>query len=155
MSLYSQPDMSDISNGWCTGSKMKRYLIPILVILVLALPLGGCQTTGTTETQVDTPTFRNDEVCALVYNYLEERTTSVSAISAPAIRRRMNLLDQLGKARPYFKAVYQGNGKWQVSAIGCGVKVNSVRPNSPLVSSAGSPPSTLICRRAGAGRPSG
>ena len=96
---------------------MKRYLIPILVILVLALPLGGCQTTGTTETQVDMPTLGNDEVCALVYNYLQNKATAMTTRLY-----REHLLGVLDKARPYFVANYKGNGKWQVSALGRGVK---------------------------------
>lgn len=101
---------------------MKRYLIPILVILALASGLVvscGQANRSTPTTQTDTPLLDSSEVCALVYNHLEARVTSVSAIPY-----RMNLLDQLGKARPYFQAVYQGNGKWQVWGLGYGVKVN-------------------------------
>ena len=97
---------------------MKRYLIPIIVILVLALGLCGCQTTGTTKpapTKADVATLTQDEVCALVYNYLENKIASVSVVPL-----RLSLLDALGKARPYFQAVYQGNGKWQVRALGGG-----------------------------------
>ena len=100
---------------------MKKILI-LLLVSSLFLGLGGCQTTGTTKTvpiKTDVATLTQDEVCALVYNYLENKVASVSAVP-----RRLKLLDTLGKARPYFQAVYQGNGKWQVSAIGYGVEVN-------------------------------
>jgi hypothetical protein len=92
---------------------MKQYLIPILVILVLALGLGGCQTTGITKpvpTKTDMPTMSQDEVCAMVYNYLENKGTAMTIFT-----QRMQFLDTLGKARPQFQAVYQGNGKWAVS----------------------------------------
>ena len=98
---------------------MKRYLIPILVIL-LALGLSGCWATGTTTPvpiKTDVPTISQDEVCALVYSYLEARASSVSSIYI-----RQPLLTSIGIARPYFTATYQGNGKWQVSALGYGLK---------------------------------
>lgn len=96
---------------------MKRYLIPILMILMLAMGLGGCSTaTEPTKTQPDTPILGSDEVCALVYNYLENKIAPVSVVPY-----RMNLLNALGMARPYFKAVYQSNGKWQVQALGCAI----------------------------------
>ncbi|MFC1937171.1 hypothetical protein ACFLWY_01275, partial [Chloroflexota bacterium] len=129
--------------------RMKRYLIPILVILVLALGLVGCSdgyqrgyeegykagfeeqpstpppvstptptpkpTQVPAKTEVDTPIFRNDEACALVYNYLDNKVTSMTAIT-----QRTVTLHVLGAARPYFSAYYEGNGKWQVRAVGTG-----------------------------------
>ena len=100
---------------------MKRILI-LLLVSSLFLGLGGCQTTGTTKpapTKADVATLSQDEVSALVYTYLENKVALVSAVHL-----RLKLLDTLGKARPYFQAVYQGNGKWQVSAIGYGVQIN-------------------------------
>ncbi len=99
---------------------MKRYLILILVMLVLALPLSGCWATETTKpvpTKTDVPTLTQDEVCALVYNYLEAKATSMSASAV-----RQQLFTLIGEARPYFTATYLGNGKWQVSALGYGLK---------------------------------
>lgn len=95
---------------------MKRYLMTIMVILVLALFLGGCWAVGPTKpvpTAADVATLTQDEVCAMVYNYLESKATSTTILV-----RRLQLLDWLGKARPYFSASYQGNGKWQVWAVG-------------------------------------
>jgi len=94
----------------------KRYLTPILVILY-ALGLSGCWATETAKpvpAKIDVPTLTQDEVCAMVYNYLEARASSVVI--------RQPLLTALSKARPYFTATYQGNGKWQVSALGYGPK---------------------------------
>lgn len=82
---------------------------------MLSMGLEGCSTaTESTNTQPDTPILGSDEVCALVYNYLENKVALVSTVPY-----RMNLLNVLGMARPYFQAVYQGNGKWQVRALGC------------------------------------
>lgn len=95
---------------------MKRYFIPILVILVLASGLVvGCgqEVRSTPVIQPDVPTRTQDEVCALVYDYLETKGSLISAVPY-----RMDLLDALGKARPHFQAVYQGNGKWVVAALG-------------------------------------
>lgn len=94
---------------------MKRYLIPIVAMLVLAsgLPVGcGQQATPAPTSTLDLPSLRSDEVCALVYNYFESRATAMN------VRQRMWLLDVLSQAKPYFWAVYQGNRKWQVSALG-------------------------------------
>lgn len=99
---------------------MKRYLIILVVMLMIALPVSGCSAINTTETmptKVDEPTLTQDEVCALVYNYLEARASSVSAIGI-----RNPLLKALVIARPYSTASYRGNGKWQVSALGYGLK---------------------------------
>ncbi len=102
---------------------MKRYLMAILMTVILALVVVvGCRQEATpvpTTSATSVPTRTQDEVSALVYSYLEGRVTAMSHVPY-----RMNLLDQLGNARPYFQAVYQGNSKWQVSAIGYGVKVN-------------------------------
>ncbi len=94
---------------------MKRYLIPVLVLLVLAsgLVIGcGQQAQPTPTPTIDTPSLRSDEVCALVYNYLDSRATPMN------VRQRMWLLNDLSAAKTYFRAVYQGNRKWQVSALG-------------------------------------
>ena len=96
---------------------MKRYLIPILVIVVLALGLSGCRATGimkSVPTETDVATLTQDEVCAIVYNYLESK----AAATTLSFSKRLELVDWLGKARPYFRASYQGNGKWQVWAVG-------------------------------------
>jgi len=120
---------------------MKRYLIPILVMLVMALTLVGCSdgyqrgceegykagskeqpsttppastpTQVPTKTEVDTPILQNDEVCALVYNYLYNINKAMTDIT-----QRKVTLELLGVARPYFSAYYQGNGKWLVWALG-------------------------------------
>jgi len=87
---------------------------------MLFIGLVGCSTgIESTQTAPDTPVIGNDEACALVYNYLENKVSSMSAVPY-----RMNLLDILGKAKPYFQAAYHGNGKWQVSALGYGVDIN-------------------------------
>ena len=49
----------------------------------------------------------------MVYNYLEARGSAMTMFV-----RRLELLDFLSKARPSFTASYQGNGKWQVWAVG-------------------------------------
>lgn len=103
---------------------MKRCILPITVILVLALGLSSCMTTVTTKaisTNADVPTLSRDEVCAMVYNYMEARASSVSNLSI-----RQPLLAAIGIARPYFTATYQSNGKWQVSALGYGIKDNNL-----------------------------
>lgn len=69
--------------------------------------------------QPDVATLTQDEVCALVYNYLETRASSVSSIGI-----RQPLFSALTIGRPYSTATYKGNGKWQVSAMGLGIKVN-------------------------------
>jgi len=93
---------------------MKRYLIPILMILMLAMGLGGCSTaTEPTKTQPDTPILGSDEACALVYNYLQGKATAMTHFVL-----RQQLLGVLDTTRPYFVANYKGNGKWQVSAVG-------------------------------------
>ena len=93
---------------------MKRYLIPILMILMLAMGLGGCSTaTEPTKTQPDTSVLGSDEACALVYNYLQGKATAMTHFTL-----RQQLLGVLDTTRPYFVANYKGNGKWQVSAVG-------------------------------------
>ena len=95
---------------------MKRYLIPILVVLVLASGLViGCEQEArrTPTIQTDTPTLHKDEVCALVYDYLENKITDMTI---SGLRRQY--FGTLSKARPDFQAVYQGNGKWTVAALG-------------------------------------
>ena len=77
------------------------------------------ETRPTPTIQPDVPTRTQDEACALIYDYLENKVSSMSAVPY-----RINLLNTLGKARPDFQAVYQDNGKWQVSAIGYGVQIN-------------------------------
>jgi len=102
------------------GNDMKRYFMTIIVVLVLALPISGCWAVGTTKpvpTKTDVPTLTQDEVRALVYNYLEARASLVSLIGL-----RQPLLTALAIARPYSTATYQGNGKWQVSGLGYGLK---------------------------------
>lgn len=112
----------------------QNWWILVIVILVLAFglieipvkpsgflrPLVGKWIGGLTEEarptptiQPDTPTLRSDEACALVYNYLENKITSMTVFS-----RRMQYLDTLSEARSDFQAVYQGNGKWIVAALG-------------------------------------
>ena len=94
---------------------MKRYLIPVLVLLMLAsgLVVGCGQEAKPTPTPtIDLPSLRSDEVCALVYNYLESRATPMN------VRQRMWLLNDLNAAKPYSRAVYQDNGKWQVRGLG-------------------------------------
>lgn len=117
-------DVSVANRG--NGATMKRILIllPVL-ILVLALGLVGCsygdqkgyeegyKAGSKGQTKVDTPVFRNDEACALVYNYLGNKFTSMTDII-----QRIPSLGILDEARPYFSAKYQGNGKWVVSALG-------------------------------------
>ena len=76
---------------------------------------GPTQTPPPAKTEVVTPIFRNDEVCALVYNYLDNKVTSMTDIT-----QRKVTLHLLGEARPYFIANYQSNGKWQVWALGIG-----------------------------------
>lgn len=96
---------------------MKRYLIPVLVLLVLAsgLLIGCGQGARPIPTPtIDLPSLRSDEVCALVYNYLERQVTAMTI----GLDRRQLLATQLGQQRPYFTASYQGNGKWQVLALG-------------------------------------
>jgi hypothetical protein len=75
----------------------------------------GCEQEArpTPTIQTDTPTLRSDEVCALVYNYLENKITAMTVYG-----KRMQYLDTLNKARPDFRAVYQGHGKWTVAALG-------------------------------------
>ena len=111
-------------NGW----------ILVIVVLVLAFglietpikpsgflrPLVGEWIGGLTEEarptptiQPDVPTKTQDEVCALVYNYLENKITAMTVFAL-----RMQYLDTLSKARPDFQAVYQSNGKWTVAALG-------------------------------------
>lgn len=95
---------------------MKRYFIAILVIWALSMLISGCQTSVTTEpvpTKADVATLTQDEVCALVYNYLQGKATAMTIFM-----RRQQLLNWFGEARPYFTASYQGNGKWQVWGVG-------------------------------------
>lgn len=89
-----------------------------MLVIASGLVIGCGQEARQTPTiQTDTPTLRSDEVCVLVYNYLEARASLVSSIGL-----RQPLLTALAIARPYFTATYQGNGKWQVSALGYGLK---------------------------------
>ncbi len=95
---------------------MKRYLIPIMVVLVLAsgLVVGCGQEVKPTPTiQPDVPTMTQDEVCALVYSYLEARGNAMT--DSP---KRLEILFILNGAFPHFRATYQSNGKWQVWAVG-------------------------------------
>ena len=76
---------------------MKRYPIPILVIFVLVLGLSGCSATGTTKpvpTKTDVPTITQDEACALVYNYLDNKATSIATLGV-----RMPLLSSVDTDR--------------------------------------------------------
>ena len=99
---------------------MKRYLMAILMTVILALGVVvGCRQEATpvpTTSATSVPTRTQDEICALVYNYLQNKAASMTVIT-----HRMSLLDAIGIARPYFAATYQGNGKWQVRALGYGV----------------------------------
>lgn len=112
----------------------QNWWILVIVLLVLTFglietpikpsgflrPLVGKWIGGLTEEakptptiQPDVPTLSQDEVCALVYNYLEAKGNAMTSIL-----RRRQLLDWFGEARPYFTASYQGNGKWQVWGVG-------------------------------------
>ena len=97
---------------------MKRYLMAILITMILALGVVvGCRQEATpvpTTSDTSVPTRTQDEVCALIYSYLESRVTTMSHVPY-----RMNLLKVLDIARPYFRAVYRGSGKWEVWALGC------------------------------------
>jgi hypothetical protein len=99
---------------------MKRYFMAIIVMLVLASILSGCRAVETTKpvpTKTDMPTLTQEEVRALVYNYLEARASLVSPMGT-----RQPLLNALAIARPNSTATYQGNGKWQVSGLGYGLE---------------------------------
>ncbi len=95
-------------------NRVKQYFIPILVVLALVLGLSGCWANEATKTDVGALT--QDEVCALVYDYLENKAASIFSIPY-----RMDLLNVLDIARPNFQAIYQSNGKWQVRALGCSI----------------------------------
>jgi len=89
-----------------------QYLVLLMGISVLTLILGACSPKPT-PTKIDSPAISKDEACALVYNYLEIKATATTIIGP-----RRELLDWLGKARPYFTATYISNGKWEVQAVG-------------------------------------
>lgn len=96
---------------------MKRLVLFVVLGLIL-LSVIGCSGGGDGQgnpptIQPDVPTMTQDEVCALVHNYLETRGNAMTLFV-----KRLELLDWLNKARPYFTATYQGNGKWQVWAVG-------------------------------------
>ena len=65
--------------------------------------------------QPEVATLTQDEVCALVYNYLNSKATSMTDI-----QKKIEVLSNLATAKPYFAANYLGNGKWQVKALGFG-----------------------------------
>jgi len=91
--------------------------------MILALGMAvGCRQEATptpTTSATSVPTRTQDEVCALVYTYLENKANLVSPLAY-----RMKLIDTLSKARSYFTAKFESNGKWQVSALGLGVQIN-------------------------------
>jgi len=93
---------------------VKRRLVPFLIALILSMGLAGCSTADeSTQTTPDTPVLGSDEACALVYNYLQDKGTAMTHFTL-----REKLLGVLDTTRPYFIANYEGNGKWQVSAVG-------------------------------------
>ncbi|MBN2463855.1 MAG: hypothetical protein JXB43_09700 [Dehalococcoidia bacterium] len=118
------------SSGW---SKGQWILVIVLVLVFLASGIvdnpisrmarnavGDVQKYWTTPkiqtatpTKTDVATLTQDEVCALVYNYLENKINAMTHLSL-----RMSCLNTLNKARPDFHAVYQGKGKWTVAALG-------------------------------------
>ena len=77
--------------------------------------VGAVQKYWTTPVPIkpDVPTRTQDEVCALVYNYLENKINAMTMLTL-----RMSYLNTLNKDRPDFRAVYQGRGKWEVAALG-------------------------------------
>ena len=116
----------------------QNWWILVIVLLVLAFglieipikpsgflrPVVGKWIGGLTEEaspipaiQPDMPTLTQDEVRALVYNYLEARASLVSPIGI-----RQPLLTALATARPYSTATYKGDGKWQISGLGYGLE---------------------------------
>ncbi len=102
---------------------MKRYLMAILVTVILTLGVVvGCRQEATpvpTTSATSLPTITQDEVCALVYTYLETKVNLISPLAY-----RMKLTDTLSKAKSYFTTKFESNGKWQVSALGLGVQIN-------------------------------
>ncbi len=102
---------------------MKRYLVVVLMTVLLALGvIAGCSQEATpvlTTSATSVPARTQDEVCALVYTYLETKVNLISPLAY-----RMKLTDTLSKAKSYFTAKFESNGKWQVSALGLGVQIN-------------------------------
>ncbi len=102
---------------------MKRYLMVILMAMILTLGMAaGCRQEATPApitSATSVPTRTQDEVCALVYTHLETKVNLISPLAY-----RMELTDTLSKARPYFFAEFEGNGKWQVWALGYSVDIN-------------------------------
>ena len=112
---------------------MKKNDIWTLVVMVLVLAflasgivenpiskiarnaVGDVQKYWTTPAPIkpDVPTITQDEVCALVYKYLENKINAMTVFTL-----RMSYLNTLNEARPDFQAVYQGKGKWTVAALG-------------------------------------
>jgi hypothetical protein len=95
---------------------MKQVFIVIIAIILLATGIVSCiQSTPATETSTDVPSLSENEVCAIVYNYLQSRVDTMTSSF-----RRVSIQNALPKARPHFNAVYIGNGQWSVNALGYG-----------------------------------
>ena len=93
-----------------------KKLLTFALVLLLVLGIIGCSSDNgqskAVTPAVDKPLFTADEACALVNNYLESKGESV------IIGWRRAFLSTLSNARPQFSALYQGNGKWDVWALG-------------------------------------
>ena len=104
-----------------------RPVIIIAVVTVVSLGMSSCSssspsstsslwnpTSPTAESPVDTPSFGESEIRAMVRDYLQLQIDRATKYA------RHSFSSTLAEAAPKFTATYSGNGEWRVQGLGYG-----------------------------------
>ena len=95
---------------------MKRACITTISFAILVLGIIGCTSSApTTVTPADVPSLSKNEVCAIVYNYLQSEIQGITFIGVS-----QGLQNAISNARSSCSTTYVGEGQWSVNALGYG-----------------------------------
>ena len=95
---------------------MKRACITTISFAILVLGIIGCTSSApTTVTPADVPSLSKNEVCAIVYNYLQSEIQGLTFIGVS-----QGLQNAISNARSSCSTTYVGEGQWSVNALGYG-----------------------------------